>query len=97
MGRAKTQGRTTAPNGAAPRHGNNLRTGAPVAAAWETSVSSGIAMAIGPLVRAPTANAAQAATGRSSANQTIAAVVHSVSVLSKMAVRADASGSTIVA
>ena len=59
-----------------------------MAAAWETSASSGIAMAIGPLVRAPTAIAAQAATGRSSANQTIAAVVHSVSVLSKMAVRA---------
>src|SRR2546427_2713793 len=56
-----------APNSASPRLGNNLRTGVPVAAAWETSASSGIAMAIGPLVRAPTAIAAQAATGRSSA------------------------------
>src|SRR2546430_2018783 len=97
MERATTHGGATAPNSATPRHGNNLRTDVPVAAAWETSASSGIAMAIGPLVRAPTAIAAQAPTGRSSANQTIAAVVHSVSVLSKMAVRAYASGSTIVA
>src|SRR5437870_10060848 len=96
-GAATNQGGASAPNGEGPRHGNNLRTGVPVAAAWETSASSGIAMAIGPLVRAPTAIAAQAATGRSSANQTIAAVVHSVSVLSKMAVRAYASGSTMVA
>jgi len=82
------QGRAIAPNSARPRRENSLRTGVPVASACEPSASNGIATAIGPLVRAPTAIAAQAATGRSSANQTIAAVVHNVSVLSNIAVRA---------
>ena len=41
--------------------------------------------------------AAHAGVGRSAKNQRIAAVVHRVSVLSKIAVRAYTRGSTIVA
>ena len=48
----------------------------------------GIAMATGPLVSVPTPIAAQASTGRSSTNARIAAVVHRLSVLSKIAARA---------
>ena len=94
---AMNHGRAISANTPRARHENSRRTGSPVASACGIITSSGSAIASGPFVSAPTAIAAQAGTGRSSKSHRMAAVVQSVSVLSKIAVRAYTSGSRVVA